>query len=81
MNKGSKDILTSESVKPNDELQGLYKYLKDNNFIKDLKSNMKAQLHIKAREVLKMIKEENPEWEKYVPMKVAEMLKRKNDYQ
>lgn len=77
MNKGSEDILTSESVKPNDELQGLYKYLKDNNFIKDLKSNMKAQLHIKAREVLKMIKDGNPDWEKYVPMKVAEMVKKR----
>jgi len=75
MNRGSKEVLRSDSIKPKPEQQGLYDYLVDNNFILDLKSNMKAQLHIKAREVLKMIKEGNPKWEKYVPMKVAGMVK------
>lgn len=76
-NKGNNDILTSKSIKPSKNLNGLWDYLKDNNFIIDLKSNMKAQLHVKAREVLKMIQEGNPDWEKYVPMKVADMIKEK----
>lgn len=76
-NKGNNDILTSKSIKPSKNLNGLWEYLKDNNFIIDLKSNMKAQLHVKAREVLKMIQEGNPDWEKYVPMKVADMIKEK----
>lgn len=76
-NKGNNDILTSRSIKPSKNLNGLWDYLKDNNFIIDLKSNMKAQLHVKAREVLKMIQEGNPDWEKYVPMKVADMIKEK----
>jgi len=78
MDKGSKDVLTSSSIKPTKKLQGLYDYLKDNDFIIDLKSSMKAQLHVKAREVLKMIQDENSDWEKYVPMKVADMIKEKD---
>jgi len=77
MNKGSREILTSENIKLNKKHQGLYDYLKENNFIKDLRSSMKAQLHIKAREVLKMIQDGNPDWEKYVPMKVADMIKKR----
>lgn len=79
INSGSKELITSKSVKPDKKLDGLYKYLKDNNFIKDLKSNMKAQLHVKSREVNKMIEDNNPEWEKYVPIKVAEMIKEMKD--
>lgn len=75
INSGSKELLTSKSIELDKKLDGLYKYLKDNGFIRDLKSNMKAQLHVKSREVNKMIEDNNPEWEKYVPIAVAEMIK------
>jgi hypothetical protein len=78
MNKGSDKLLTSKNIKPAANLTGLFNYLNDNGFILDLKSRMKAQLHIKAREVLSMIEDGNPDWEKYVPMKIAEMIKKQN---
>lgn len=80
MNKGSNELLTSKDIKFNEKLRGLYDYLQDNNYILDLKSKMNDQLHIKAREVLALIKDGNPEWEKYVPMKVAKMIKDKKIY-
>lgn len=79
INSGSDELLTSKSIKLDKKLDGLYKYLKDNGFIRDLKSNMKAQLHVKSREVNKMIEDNNPEWEKYVPIAVAEMIKNKKN--
>lgn len=81
MNEGSKEILTSESIVPSKNLKNLYFHLKENNFILDLNSCMKAQLHIKARQVLKMINDGNKEWEKYVPMNVAKMIKEKGLYE
>jgi hypothetical protein len=81
MNEGSKEIQTSKNITPGNNLKSLYSHLIENNFILDLNSNMKAQLHIKARQVLQMIKNGNKEWEKYVPMNVARMIKEKGLYE
>lgn len=77
INKGGKNMITSKGVRPAKRIEGLYNYLIDNGFILDLKSNMRGQLQIKSREVLQMIYDNNAEWEKYVPMKVVNMLKEK----
>jgi hypothetical protein len=45
--------------------------------ILDLKSELPEHLFIKSREVLKMIQENNPEWEKFVPMQMARTIKEK----
>jgi hypothetical protein len=42
---------------------------------------MSEQLHVKAREVLKMIRSNNPDWEKFVPMIVAKVIKEKDLFQ
>jgi len=70
-------LVTSEGIHLARQHRLLYDYLHENRFILDLNSDMSKQLHVKSREVLKMIQENNPEWEKYVPMIVAKTIKEK----
>jgi len=76
--KDTKEVVTSENIKMDGDVRFLYNYLKVNRFILDIDSSMSEQLHIKSREVLKMIREGNPQWERYVPMVVAQVIKEKN---
>ncbi len=73
----SGELVTSKSVKMDDDLKTLYQYLQENKFILDLKSKMSKQLHITSHQVLEMIKAGNNEWEKYVPMSIAKIIKEK----
>ncbi|NOX87147.1 MAG: TonB-dependent receptor [Chlorobi bacterium] len=75
--KGGNEMVTSASVKMDDDVQLLFEYLRKNRFILDIPSGMSQQLHIKAYEVLQMIQDGNPDWEKYVPMTVAKTIKEK----
>jgi len=75
--KGTKEMVTSENINMDDDVRYLYDYLKANRFILDLDSSMSEQLHVKAREVLKMIRSNNSDWEKFVPMVVAKVIKEK----
>jgi len=74
------EIVTTSSIKMDSDVRYLFDYLKENRFILDINSAMINQLHIKTREVHTMIKEGDPIWEKYVPMRVAEIIKNKNLY-
>jgi hypothetical protein len=76
--KGTKEMVTSENINMDDDVRYLYDYLKANRFILDLDSSMSEQLHVKAREVLKMIRSNNSDWEKFVPMVVAKVIKEKS---
>ena len=76
--KGTGEMITSENIKMDSDVRYLYNYLKVNRFILDIKSSMSGQLHVKSREVLKMIRDNNPDWEKFVPMVVANVIKEKN---
>jgi hypothetical protein len=75
--KESGELVTSKSVKMDDDLKLLYQYLQENKFILDLESKMSKQLHITSHQVLEMIKSGNSEWEKYVPMSIARTIKEK----
>ena len=55
----------------------LLNYLKKNGFILDIKSNMSDLLRVKSREVMNMIEQGDPKWEKYVPQIVAKSIKEK----
>lgn len=70
-------LITSKDLKTEDNITSLYKYLQDNKYILDIKSNMSDQLRIKSHEVLKMIEDGDQNWEKYVPMVVAKTIKEK----
>ncbi|RLD42525.1 MAG: TonB-dependent receptor [Bacteroidetes bacterium] len=77
LKKGSEELTTSKNIKVENSIRFLYQYLQENHFILDIQSNMSEQLHVKAREVLKMIQEGNTKWEKYVPMVIAKTIKEK----
>ena len=67
----------SRDLKLDGNISYLYKYLQENKFILDLKSNMSDQLRVKSREVQKMIAKGDKNWERYVPMVVAKTIKEK----
>jgi hypothetical protein len=71
------ELITSVDIVTEGSISYLYKYLQERKFIIDLKSNMSDQLRVKSREVLKMIEDGNPKWEKYVPMVVSKTIKEK----
>lgn len=81
LKKGSNELITSKKISINNSILGLFQYLQDHHFILDIESNMSAQLQVKSREVLNMIQEGNPDWEKYVPMIVAETIKERRLFQ
>ena len=74
------DIITSDDIIMDDDVKMLFDYLKKNRYILDINSAMKNQLHISARKILKMIIIGDTEWEKYVPISVARIIKEKNLY-
>lgn len=71
------NLITSNDTKPSDATQYIYKYLQESKCILDIKSNLSDQLRVKSYEVLKMIENGDPNWEKYVPMVVAKSIKEK----
>lgn len=70
-------LITSKDVIPKDATQYLFEYLQDSKCILDIRSSLSDQLRVKSFEVLKMIEEGNPRWEKFVPMVVAKSIKEK----
>ncbi len=70
--------ITAENINIEEKYRPLYEYLIKNHYILDIESGLADQLRIKSREVLKMIQKNNPKWEKYVPMTIANIIKEKN---
>ncbi|MFZ5999115.1 MAG: TonB-dependent receptor, partial [Bacteroidota bacterium] len=58
-----------------DNLKHLFRYLMDNNKLKDIKDANVGNLHIISDNVLAMIRKGEPGWEKFVPHKVEEAIK------
>lgn len=73
-----KGLITSKNISIQEKYKLLYEYLLKNHYILDIESGLSDQLRIKSREVLEMIQENNPDWEKYVPMAIAKIIKEKN---
>ncbi|MCX7636203.1 MAG: TonB-dependent receptor, partial [Cyclobacteriaceae bacterium] len=64
-----------ESTLP-DNLKNLFRYLMDNNKLEDIHDANVNNLHIISDNVLAMIKKGEPGWEKFVPHKVEEAIKK-----
>ncbi|HEY9114323.1 MAG TPA: hypothetical protein VIN10_06455 [Bacteroidales bacterium] len=77
IDRESKTLRKSKDIQPQGSIQHLYNYLLENRYILDISSKMADQLHVKSHEVHKMIEQGNPEWEKYVPMIVANKIREK----
>lgn len=72
------EIITTKDFKPQEHLKNLYLYFKDNNQIEDITGANKANLNIISDDVLDMIKKDEEGWEKYVPRKVMEIIKKEH---
>ena len=76
--KRKNELITAENIRIDEKYQLLYEYLLKSHYILRVDSGLSDQLRIKSREVLKMIQKGNQEWEKYVPMAIANTIKEKN---
>ncbi len=72
------EFITGKDFVPPKHLSSLYTYFMENNKIVDIKNANKEQLHIISDDVLQLIKVNDHEWEKYVPRKVSEIIKREH---
>lgn len=82
-NRENGQLMTTENLEVNPELRKLYGYLVDRGDIIGLENFDQNCLGIFSREILRLIKEGNPDWESMVPVSVANLIKQKSyfDYQ
>ena len=70
-------LINAKNVRIVDHLSNLYAHLLENHYIDCIVGFDTDILEIFSRDVLRRIKEKDPEWEKMVPEKVAEAIKRR----
>ncbi|OIO99262.1 MAG: hypothetical protein AUJ98_11755 [Bacteroidetes bacterium CG2_30_33_31] len=75
MKKGSENIFNSKNINLEKDVAILYEYLLNNRFILDIQTSMMKELYIKSHEVLQMIKDDNKDWIRYVPISTAKTIK------
>ncbi len=71
------EIKTIDSISVSDDLMFLLLYLKENQFIVDIDDFNPQVISIWSRRVLKMIQDGTPGWEDFVPVSVANTVKKK----
>lgn len=75
--EGTDELLTTENLSLDSELDYLHKYIVNAGRVMDIKNYRKDKLHIFSNTVLKYIQEANDEWENMVPKFVAKTIKAK----
>lgn len=70
-------VISSEEISFTGNQELLYQYLKAENKILDIKKYKKDWLSIKSHIVLDMIRSDDREWEKMVPVYIAEHIKKR----
>jgi hypothetical protein len=78
LNKDNSPIISGREYQLPPNLIDLYEYLWVNDKIEDIQNPNIDNPGIYSDEVLKMIHDKNPEWEKHVPAHVAETIKEKH---
>ena len=78
LSKDNSKIISGREYQLPANLIDLYEYLWVNDKIEDIQNPNTKNPGIYSDEVLKMIHEKNPEWEKYVPEQVAIAIKEKH---
>lgn len=78
MKEGSDALITSKNIKMDEDVKILFDYLVYNRFILDIQTTLIKDLYVTSHEVLKMIKEGDKNWKRYVPISVAQKIKEKN---
>jgi hypothetical protein len=70
-------LITARNLHVADHLRNLYAHLLENHYIDCLAGYNEDYLSIFSRDVLQRIKNADPTWERLVPAKVAEVIKRR----
>ena len=78
MKEGSGELITSENIRMEEDVKMLFAYLVYNRFILDIQTTLIKELYVNSHEVLHMIKTGNKDWKKYVPITIAQRIKKKN---
>lgn len=78
LGKDGKSLLTLQNFEEDlpPHLKSLFRYLMDNHKMVDVKNANTKNLHIISDNVLAMIRKGEPGWEKFVPQKVQEAIKK-----
>jgi hypothetical protein len=71
----AKVLITARNLNVTDHLRNLYAHLLENHYIDCIHGFNEEHLSIFSRDVLQRIKNNDPTWEKLVPIKVAEVIK------
>jgi len=69
-------IMNSETLRVHPRMKELYKFFKFNGKVVDITNFNPENLEVFSREVLKMIGENKPGWERMLPSGVAEIIKK-----
>jgi len=77
LEKESSNKVTVDNLKVSKRLRHLYAFLKENRNIVDIEKYNEDYLSILSRDVLKRIRKGDSGWEKSLPPKVAQKIKRK----
>jgi hypothetical protein len=75
LHQGSNELYTSQSLKMEEKVKGLFTYLQDNNKIEDIQCKNTELLRITSDAVLEMIQSGNQEWQNMVPVEVSTVIK------
>ena len=70
-------LINAKNVRIVENLSSLYAHLLDNHYIECITGFDANVLDIFSRDVLKKIKDNDVQWEKMVPMPVADAIKRR----
>jgi hypothetical protein len=73
----TKSLVTVENVEMPANVHGLYRHIVEGGRIKQLDNFDEKVLHIFSRDVLRLIREEDPSWDSMVPPEIAEVIKRR----
>jgi len=71
---GSNELITLENLDVPQGIARLFQHLRANGYISDIPNVKKDRLHIRSRDVLKMIMKGDPSWTENVPVYIAEAI-------
>ena len=75
MQEGYAELVNTKNLPIPDGIKFLYQHLIENERIVDLTGFNRKVLHIYSKRVLEMIQNDESGWEKFVPIKVAKLIK------
>ncbi len=72
------DLVTIDNLRVASNLRNLYKYVKENGFLETIEDCNRANMNLFSRDVLRMLRENDPAWEQAVPPCVAALIQEKS---